>query len=344
MGERQDRAGIRDVAERAGVSASTVSRILNNTRAIAPEVAARVRRAIAELGYFPDTQARALVSGRSRMLGLIVSDITNPFFPELIHGFEHLAVRAGYEILLGSTNYDPAEMSNVVRRMLERNVEGVAVMTSEFDEALVARLAERAIPLVFIDVATSGPHVSNIRVDYEPGIRQAIQHLLRLGHRRIAFISGPRDLKSACLRRDSFLQCLKDSHMRGVQHLVIERDHSLAGGCNAVPELLSSKLRPTAVFCSNDLSAIGVLRGLDNEGLRAAADMSVVGFDDIRMAEFTIPPLTTIRLSRSDLARQAFMALMADLDPLKKSERKRVRAYSVETRLIVRNSTGKARR
>jgi LacI family transcriptional regulator len=132
--------------------------------------------------------------------------------------------------------------------------------------------------------------------------------------------------------------------MRGVQHLVIERDHSLAGGCNAVPELLSSKLRPTAVFCSNDLSAIGVLRGLDNEGLRAAADMSVVGFDDIRMAEFTIPPLTTIRLSRSDLARQAFMALMADLDPLKKSERKRVRAYSVETRLIVRNSTGKARR
>lgn len=169
-------------------------------RAVAPEAAARVRLAIAELGYFPDTQARALVSGRSRILGLIVSDMTNPFFPEVIEGFERFAVAAGFEILLGSSGYDPEEMSSVVRRMLEHRVGGVAVMTSEFDEAQIARLGGRGIPLVFVDVATPGRRVSNITVDYQTGIRQAVDHLLRLGHRRIAFVSGPRDLKSARFR------------------------------------------------------------------------------------------------------------------------------------------------
>ncbi len=328
--------GIREVAERAGVSIATVSRTVNGVRAVRPDIAAKVWRAIEEVGYVPNTQARALVSGHSRILGLIVSDITNPFFPELIHGFEQVAVRAGFEVLLASTGYDPALMANTVRRMIERKVEGVAVMTSEMDPSLLGQLTDRHIPLAFVDVGTPAPHVSNICVNYQSGVRQAVEHLRRLGHRRLAFISGPLTLKSARLRSEAFLECFTESQRDAEHPLIVKGDHTLDGGFHAVQELLSAPDRPTAVICSNDLTAIGVLRGLDAEGLRTPRDMSVIGFDDINMAQFTLPPLTTIRLSRQDLAHQAFGALIADIESAAASEGA---TYPLDTRLIVRGST-----
>jgi DNA-binding LacI/PurR family transcriptional regulator len=328
--------GIREVASRAGVSVATVSRTINGVRPVSPEIAARVWQAIAEVGYVPNTQARALVSGRSRILGLIVSDITNPFFPELIHGFEQFAVKAGFEVLLGSTNYDPGLMASVVRRMIERKVEGVAVMTSEMEPSLLEQLRDRRVPLVFMDVAPIAPRVSNISVDYAGGVTQAVQHLRSLGHEHLAFIGGPLQLKSARLRRDAFLQCLAESTGSAAPPLVLEGDHKLEGGERAVRELLRAAPRPTAVLCSNDLTAIGVLRGLDAEGLRAPRDMSVVGFDDINMARFTLPPLTTVRLSRAELAGLVFEALSRDLENPDASEGA---AYRLETTLVVRGST-----
>src|SRR5215472_14583582 len=152
---------IRDVAKRAKVSIATVSRAINNPGTVDPKTVARVRRAVEELNYFPDSHARSLVSGRSRILGLIVSDITNPFFPELVKGFEHVALRQGYEIMLGSTNYESTRMALCVRRMLERKVEGVAIMTSEMDQHLVEQLVRRNIPSVFLDVGSVRPFVSN---------------------------------------------------------------------------------------------------------------------------------------------------------------------------------------
>ena len=330
--------GIREVAKRAGVSVATVSRTVNRVRSVNPEVAAKVWSAIEAIGYVPNTQARALVSGRSRMFGLIVSDITNPFFPELIQGFEQVAVEAGFEVLLASTNYDPVTMATTVRRMIERNVEGVAVMTSEIESSLLGQLTDRHIPLAFVDVGPSAPHISNIAVDYEAGIHQAVEHLRRLGHRALAFISGPLLLKSARLRREAFLHCFSAAQLESDPPLLLQGNHTLDGGFSAVPQLLSAPARPTAVLCSNDLTAIGVLRGLDAEGLRTPRDMSVIGFDDIHMAQFTLPPLTTIRLSRRELARQAFEALIADI------ERPAAAAgatYGLETRLIVRGSTAR---
>ncbi|MGJ5818912.1 LacI family DNA-binding transcriptional regulator [Paludibaculum fermentans] len=330
--------GIRDVAKRAGVSVATVSRTVNGVRSVSPEIAARVWSAVNAVGYVPNTQARALVSGRSRILGLIVSDITNPFYPELIQGFEQFAVQAGYEVLLGATNYDPAMMATTVRRMIERKVEGVAVMTSEIEPSLMEQLTGRSIPLVFVDIGPPGRRIGNIQVNYEAGIRQAVQHLYRLGHRRLAFIGGPGDLKSAQLRRESFLRCTSGSRWKGARPLMLEGDHKLAGGCAAVQRLLSATPRPTAVFCSNDLTAIGVLRGLDVEGLRAPQDLSVIGFDDIQMAEYSIPPLTTVRLPRLDLARQAFQSLMAGLDEKSAPGHQPV---PIETSLVVRGSTAR---
>src|ERR1700685_4781868 len=177
---------IRTVAQLANVSIATVSRTINRVPTVNPKIAKRVWEVIEQLDYFPNTQARALVSGRSWIFGLIVSDITNPFFPELIQGFEDVAVEHGYEILVSSTNYDPKRMSHCIRRMLERKVEGVAVMTFGIEEPLLDQLAKRKIPMVFIDVAPKGTGISLLKVDYQHGIRQGVQHLVAMGHRQIA--------------------------------------------------------------------------------------------------------------------------------------------------------------
>src|ERR1700678_2982802 len=189
--KKSSKMDIRTVAQSAKVSIATVSRTINGVSTVNPEMARRVWDAIEKLDYFPNTQARALVSGRSRLLGLIVSEITNPFFPELIQGFEDIAVEHGYEILISSTNYDPRRMSLCIRRMLERRAEGVAVMTFGVEKPLLEQLAERNVPLVFVDVGPEKPGISLLQVDYHHGIRQGVQHLAALGHGDIAFISGP---------------------------------------------------------------------------------------------------------------------------------------------------------
>jgi len=167
-----ERIDIRGVARLANVSVSTVSRTMKGLNSADAKLANRVRNVVNESGYFPNTQARSLVSGRSRTLGIIISDITNPFFPELIKGFEDAAVEQGYEILVGSTYYDRNRMSRCVRRMRERRVDGVAVMTFGIDETLLEQFAQRKIPLVFIDRGLDSPQVSLLNVDYRNGIRQ----------------------------------------------------------------------------------------------------------------------------------------------------------------------------
>src|SRR5919109_797696 len=168
---------IREIARRAKVSTATVSRAINRVPTVDPQLSKRVWKVVEELGYFPNTQARALVSGRSRIFGLIVSEITNPFFPEIVQVFETIAVRHHYEILLTSTMNDPEQMESSVRRMIERQVEGVAVMTFGMEEGVLEDLKLRQVPLVFVDVGPRRPRVSNLRIDYLSGIRQAVQHL-----------------------------------------------------------------------------------------------------------------------------------------------------------------------
>src|SRR5258707_1220550 len=168
---------IREIAKRAKVSTATVSRTINRVPTVSAEMAKRVWSVVDELGYYPNTQARALVSGRSRIFGLIISEITNPFFPEIVQVFERIAVENQYEILLTSTGNDPKRVEAAVRRMIERRVEGVAVMTFGMEEMLLEDLKLRKVPLVFADIGMAGPHVNNIRIDYLHGIRQAVQHL-----------------------------------------------------------------------------------------------------------------------------------------------------------------------
>jgi DNA-binding LacI/PurR family transcriptional regulator len=327
---------IRAVAEHARVSIATVSRTINAIPTVAPDLAKRVWKAIEDLDYYPNTQARGLVSGRSRLLGLVISEITNPFFPELIQGFEEIAVENGYEILIGSTNYDPKRMNLVIRRMLERKVEGVAVMTFGIEEPLLQQLAERNIPLALIDFQLANPLVSTLRVDYGAGLRQAVHHLAALGHRQITFISGPHTLHSAKARLETFRIAAKEAKIPARDARVLEANHTLEGGMLAFESLVARGELPTAIMCSNDMTAIGVLRSAYATGLRVPKDLSIIGFDDIRFAQFTTPPLTTVQMSRMDLARAAFQALR---DHSEGSVSAAPREYPIPTKLIVRQST-----
>jgi len=329
-----DRMDIHAVARRANVSIATVSRTINHIPTVDPKLAKRVWSAIQELNYFPNTQARALVSGRSRLLGLIVSEITNPFFPELIQGFEEVAVENGYEILIGSTNYEPERMQRCIRRMVERNAEGVAVMTFGIEQPLLHQLADRKIPLVFVDVAPDGPEISVLHVDYAHGIRQGVQHLAALGHREIGFVTGPLRLHSAQSRLKAFKEAVEECGIALEQNFIVEGDHTMEGGMAAGDQLLAQKSMPTAIMCSNDMLAIGILHKLSREGLRVPNDVSIIGFDDIHMAEMMMPPLTSIQMSRSALAHAAVSALRAHVEKTSPQ-----REYPIDTRLVVRQST-----
>ncbi len=329
---------IKDVAKRAGVGIATVSRTLHGSPQVSPGTAARVVKAVEELGYRPNTNAQSLASGRSHMLGLMVSDITNPFFSELVKGFEDVSLHNGYDVLVASTNYDPARTALCVRRMIERKIDGVAIMTSEVDPSLEDIFAGRKVPLVFLDVGRVRKGVSNVKVDYGGGITQAVQHLHDLGHHRIAFISGPELLESARERRDAFVRRMEESRSCTRHKILIEEsNHRVDGGLKAMLRLLESTPPPTAVVASNDLTAIGAMRAIRQRGLRVPEDISVVGFDDIQMAEFTEPALTTVRLLRTEVARLACDALVQSI-----RTRGTGAEFRVVTDLVVRCSTARA--
>ncbi len=328
---------IRTVASLARVSTATVSRTINRVPTVNPVLAERVWKAVEELNYFPNTQARALVSGRSRLLGLIVSEITNPFFPELIQEFETVAVERGYEILIGSTNYDLTRMESCIRRMLERKVDGVAIMTFGIEAPLLDRFALGEIPTTFIDVGPKHERSSVLTVDYRNGIHEGVQHLAGLGHRRIAFISGPLTLRSANTRKSAFVESLRSVGLKAEKQWLIEGDHTLDGGRDAMKKVLALPEWPTAIMCSNDMMAIGVQHALFEADLKVPEDFSLIGFDDVHLAEYTIPPLTTIRMSCQDLARSAVTSLLRNLEQPEGAAPPQQR---IPTRLIVRQTTG----
>lgn len=330
---------IREVAKKAGVSTATVSRVVNGTVPVNVHTERRVRNAIKALGYYPDSHARTLGSGKSHMYGLIISDITNPFFPDIAKGFEQIAVEHGQELLIANTDYQPRRMQMCVRRMLERKVDGVAIMTSEMDPKLIELLSKRGIPIVFLDTGEVGRKTSNIFIDYDSGIEDAITYLVSLGHERIAFVSGPPTLASAKTRRDAFLRAVKRQGIKSRTSYMRTGDHHITGGQLAMEQLLKLDAPPTAVVASNDLTAIGVIGAIHAAGLSVPGDVSVIGFDDIELSSFLFPPLSTVRVPRAEIAQRAFAALYS-------SSHKQAEhgvEYRIATELIIRQSTGPAK-
>ncbi|MDT5157552.1 MAG: LacI family transcriptional regulator, repressor for deo operon, udp, cdd, tsx, nupC, and nupG [Acidobacteriota bacterium] len=331
-------SSIKDVAREAGVSTATVSHVLNNTRFVSEEMRARVLEAVELCGYYPNAHARSLASGRSQILGLVVSDISNPFFPELVKSIEAAAFERGYDVILSNTNYDPERTSHYVRRLIERKVVGVALMTSELDASLIGELARREVSVVFLDLGRPGVHMSNLCVNYEAGIEEAIGHLVTLGHSRIAFVGGPAHLRSAARRHEAFRKSMR-RRLPKVPVRIHHGDFKLEGGRRAAREILDGRERPTAIVAANDMMALGVMFELRAVGLSIPHDISVIGFDDIAFAALSDPPLTTICLPRAELGRRAVEALMATLSH---PDQQGVE-IDIPTHLVIRGSTGPAR-
>ena len=326
------------VARRARVSTATVSRVINGSAVVAPDTAERVRVAIEALNFYPDVHARTLGSGRSGMYGLIISDITNPYFPELVKAFEDIAVQHNQEVLIANTNYDPKRMETCVARMLQRKVDGVAIMTSEMDDHLIRTFSRRGVPLVFMDTAATGPTVHVIEIDYKAGVDLAMGHLFELRHRDFAFISGPLSLGSAQVRARAFREALEKYGVTTHPEWIQEGDHRVEGGAKAMARILQSgKRRPTAVLASNDLTAIGAMGAIHEAGLRIPEDISVIGFDGIELSAYTQPALTTLQVPRGEVAELAFRSLLHH----KSAEVKKLTAKEriIQPTLVVRGTT-----
>jgi DNA-binding LacI/PurR family transcriptional regulator len=329
---------IKDVAREAGVSTATVSHVINNTRYVSDAVRERVLEAIERCDYYPNAQARSLASGRSHTLGLLVSDIMNPFFPELVKSIEMAAFELGYDVVLANTNYDAGRTSSYVRRIIERKVAGVALMTSELDTALIDELARRDVSVVFLDLGSAGEQMSNLVVNYAVGIKESIQHLVSLGHQQIAYISGPDHLRSAIKRREAFRDCMKH-FFPATRPVIYKGDFKIEGGRRAAYEMIERGGLPTAVVAANDLTALGAMQEFRVAGLKIPQDISIVGFDDIAFASLTDPPLTTVCLPRTELGRRAVEALMTTIEH---PDRQGVEIH-IPTYLVMRGSTAPVR-
>ena len=331
---------LQEIAKRAKVSTATVSRTINQIPTVDPVLARRVWRVIEQVGYYPNTHARTLVSGRSRIFGLIVPEITNPFFPEIVQTFTELGVKYQYEVLLNFLAQDTSLLENASRQMIERRVDGVAILTFGREDALIDVLVRQNVPVFVVDMESPEPLVKSVHIDYEHGIRQAVQHLAALGHLRIAFVSGPEHLKTVVQRKAAFLECMREIGLPTSPQLLIDGDHTMAAGMTAISALAALPDRPSAVVCSNDLTAIGVMRQASELALEIPRDLSVVGFDDIRPAQFMIPPLTTIQLSQIEIADLAFRALLDSAEaPCNRSS---CYEYTIKTNLVLRRSTALA--
>jgi DNA-binding LacI/PurR family transcriptional regulator len=328
---------MREVAKQAGVSPATVSRVLNDTHYVSAETEQRVLEVVRQLNYYKNVHARRLATGQSDLFGLLISEIANPYFPEVIRGFQAAAWDRGLDVLLCNTEYKESRTKSVIRKLIESDVRGVAIMTSSLGKSVASDLIAAGVGVVFCNLGRAEKLVSNISIDYQRGISQAIEHVVALGHRRAAVIAGPEDNHTAVIIKDALVAGLKTRRLTPFP--VLESSYRLDAGASSVRAILSQPVIPTAIFCGSDLIALGAMSALEEAGVKIPEDISVIGIDDISFASLARPPLTTIRVPRERLGTTAFEAL----DKMLKLKRRRGADYYLETELVVRRSTAAAR-
>jgi LacI family repressor for deo operon, udp, cdd, tsx, nupC, and nupG len=303
---------IKDVAKAADISYSTVSRALNDSPRVKPETKERIQRIAREMGYLPSGVARSLVTRRTHTVGVVVSTITDLFFAEVIYAIEEIALSHKYSVILANSGGEPARELAAIRALLERRVDGIIVVAgcSEKDDMSPERGIE--VPLVIINNVHQEHPGYSVEVDNIGGGRLAIQHLAELGHRRIAHIAGPITEWDGVERLRGYEQGLQTHQLPLDPHLIARGSSRPEGGMTAMHQLLALQPRPTAVFCYNDVTALGAMRTAHAAGLRIPHDLSVVGFDDIDLSPFFEPPLTTIAQPKRKMGEKA-MQMILDL-------------------------------
>lgn len=312
MGHRPaGRVTIVDVAREAKVSVSTVSRVLRDHRDVDSDTRSVVQAAIEKLGYRPSPIARALVSGQTRLLALLVSDFTNPFYPQLAKSIEHEAAKAGYTVVICNTHDRPAETSRHLTRLLGQGLDGVIHAAVGRDELTVLSLLVDLRRVVFTNRPPSSESVSYVVSDNFNGAAELTRHLLALGHRRIGFVGGPKYARNATERLRGFMAEM--SKVANAEALVVEGDFSKVGGESAVLRWLDEGSRPTAIIAINDSVALGAMEPLIRRGLRIPHDIALAGFDGTELAASPLMSLTTVDQHSDKLGRLAARILLKQL-------------------------------
>ncbi len=331
---------IKDIAREAGVSTATVSHVINKTKYVSDPTREKVELAIKKFGYHPNAHAQMLALGRSKIIGLLVSDIANPFFPEIIKSVEASVIAAGYNLFLLNTNYETERTLEYVQRLIQMKVAGIILMTAEFDEALVKEAKRKKTSFVFQDLGFVGERSSKINLDYAAGIDEAVRHLVSLGHTNIVHIGGAHEIYSAAVRWEAFSDAMKRHLPNEVEPRMFEGDFRFEGGRLAASQILAEKDRPTAVVVANDLMALGAMQEFKAAGLRVPQDISIIGFDDISFASLSEPALTTVFSPRVEIGRRAVEALLLTVD---KPHQQGIE-IKIPTSLVQRDSTAPPRK
>jgi DNA-binding LacI/PurR family transcriptional regulator len=330
---------IRQIAKLAGVSYATVSRVINGSDLVTPETTQRIQKIIQELKFVPNRSAAQLKHGKSQIYGIIVPDLTNPFFMEMVKIFEELLVENDLELLVANTDFHPSRTQRSIHRMLLRRVDGVAFLSSEHEAASLESLVQNRIPVVTTDHHRTALGISDIVVNFRDGMTQILGHLKSLGHQNIGFIGGNEGLATSRDRRESFVNAVVKFGMSSRDSWIVAGDYRISGGTAGMEAILNQEEVPTAVVTANDLTAIGALRKAHERGLRIPDDISVTGCDDIEMSDVVFPPLTTLRISRREYAQMLFDALRSGANELSQPGK----VLSLPMKIVIRQSTGPAR-
>lgn len=304
------RASIKDIARLAGVSHSTVSRALRNLPLIGAETAGRIRRIAEESGYRPSAAARSLVTSRSATIGVVATHISDPFAAEVVGGIEDAANEHDYSVILANSNADPQREVKVVRSFEERRVDGIIVTSSRVGAVYAEMLSRARVPIVLLNNQHPSEFLHSVTIDNPAASRRATAHLVELGHRRIAYIGDRFGCQSDTERFGGYRAALDAAYVPFEPHYVVHGNGRPEGGAEAIEALLALEPPPTAVFCYNDMTALGALHTIRARGLRTPGDISVVGFDDLFVARYASPPLTTIRQPMREMGRLALETLI----------------------------------
>ncbi len=331
-----NRVTIREVARDAGVSTAAVSQVFNSSGRISEETRQRIRAIARKLNYHPNRYARNLAAGNSRTLGMVVSDIENPFFTVVIKHFEAQARKHGFDMIASETGYELTLMRHAAESMLEQAVSGVAIMTSEMSPAWLEEILERGIPVTCFDLDFNSERASNIKVNYLSGMRQLLDHLYHLGHRQIAYVGGKRKFKNILSRYEGYLNSMAGLGLSPGPELM--GNQRLDGGYAAGVSILELPERPTAVVAVNDLTAVGLISAFSEAGLRVPEDISVTGFDNTYLAAYFVPRLTTVDMHPDLLGRTAADALNDAITAPGSGGKE----YAIKIDLVAGKSTGPA--
>ena len=328
-------ANIKDVALRAGVSVTTVSHVVNNTRFVADLARLRVEAAVRELGYVPSDVARSLKHNTTHTFGMLIPNNSNPYFAEIIRGVEERCYAAGYNIILCNSNDDAKRQASYLRVLAEKRIDGLVLVTSHRDAALRAVLRELKMPLVLLDREIPGLACDLVEVDHVTGGLIATRHLLELGHPRVACISGPPDLSPSSQRRAGWKKALAEAGVERCEGDLERGDFSARGGYLAMQKFLKRGPRPSAVFVCNDLMAFGALAAAHEAGIAVPKELSIVGFDDIELAAFSTPALTTVAQPKQQIGTIAAEMMLERMEKSRSEERRVI----LEPQLKLRAST-----